>query len=574
MPGRSVDPKADLIAKAAARASSKKGSGAPPKASAEQFLRQYFRHIAFEDLNERADTDLWGAAVSHYRFAASRLPGVALVRAFTPTVAEHGWSAGGHTVVEVAIDDMPFLVDSVTMELHAEGRGVHLVVHPQLLVRRTITGDLVEVIDDESYAVGSEADVRRESWMHIEIDRETDQKLLDKAVERLCGILSDVRETVEDWNKMHQQVLDVVEDLGDPAAGEHPAVRGRAGHRPALVAGRRPLHLHRLPRVPPQHRRRRGRAAGGARHRARHPACRPGDARRLRQDAAAGAGEGAGEDAPGAGQGQLQVHGPPAGLPRLHRREDLRRRRRGHRRAPVPRAVLLRRLHRVADAHPAAPREGVRRPRGGRRRAREPHRQGAHGRAGELPARRAVPDPAGGAAVDRHGGAADPGAQAAAPLRPARRLPPLPVVPGLPPARPLQHLGPREDLRHPAGGARGHLDRVHRAGLGVHARARALRGPARARRDHGRRVRRPRRREEAGRGRALVERRPGRRHPRRVRREPGQRPCAQVRRRVARGLQGGLPAADRGVRHRRAREHRGRRGLRALLLPATRLQRA
>jgi glutamate dehydrogenase len=213
VPGRSVDPKADLFAKASSRASSKKGTGAPTKDAAEQFLRQYYRHIAVEDLTERAEADVWGAAVSHHRLAASRLAGVAHVRAFTPSVAEHGWSAGGHTVVEVVTDDMPFLVDSVTMELHAQSRSVHLVIHPQLLVRRTVTGELVEVIDDESYVVGSEPDVRRESWMHVEIDRETDEDRLDHLVERLCSVLSDVREAVEDWGKMHQQVLDVVEDL-------------------------------------------------------------------------------------------------------------------------------------------------------------------------------------------------------------------------------------------------------------------------------------------------------------------------------------------------------------------------
>jgi glutamate dehydrogenase len=213
VPTRSVDPKGELFSKAAARASSKKGTGAPSKDSAEQFLRQYYRHIAVEDLAERADTDIWGAAVSHHRLAASRLAGVAHVRAFTPTVAEHGWSAGGHTVVEVVTDDMPFLVDSVTMELNAQGRSVHLVIHPQLLVRRTITGELVEVIDDESYAVGEEPDVRRESWIHVEVDRESDEAPLDQISERLCGVLSDVREAVEDWSKMHQQVLDVIEDL-------------------------------------------------------------------------------------------------------------------------------------------------------------------------------------------------------------------------------------------------------------------------------------------------------------------------------------------------------------------------
>ena len=64
------------------------------------------------------------------------------------------------------------------------------------------------------------------------------------------------------------------------------------------------------------------------------------------------------EDAAGAGQGQLQGDRAPAGLPRLHRRQDVRRERRGRRRAPLPRAVLLGGLHRVADPDPGDPGQG------------------------------------------------------------------------------------------------------------------------------------------------------------------------------------------------------------------------
>ena len=75
--------------------------------------------------------------------------------------------------------------------------------------------------------------------------------------------------------------------------------------------------------------------------------------------------------------------------------------------ASLPRALLLGRLHRVADPHPGDPQEGRRRSSTGRLRAAEPHRQG-HGRAGDLPARRAVPDADRRARADRRGRAAHP----------------------------------------------------------------------------------------------------------------------------------------------------------------------
>ena len=48
----------------------------------------------------------------------------------------------GHTAVDIVNDDMPFLVDSLTMALDRHDLGVHLVVHPILGVRRTADGEL------------------------------------------------------------------------------------------------------------------------------------------------------------------------------------------------------------------------------------------------------------------------------------------------------------------------------------------------------------------------------------------------------------------------------------------------
>ena len=67
----------------------------------------------------------------------TRPQGTAQVRVFTPAVSEDGWTAGGHSVVEVVTDDMPFLVDSVTMELTRQQRDVHVVIHPQFDVTAT-----------------------------------------------------------------------------------------------------------------------------------------------------------------------------------------------------------------------------------------------------------------------------------------------------------------------------------------------------------------------------------------------------------------------------------------------------
>ncbi|MEL5960584.1 NAD-glutamate dehydrogenase [Streptomyces sp. CLV115] len=191
------------------------------------YLQRYYLHTAPEDIAGRDPVDVFGAASSHYRLAETRPQGTANVRVHTPTVEENGWTCS-HTVVEVVTDDMPFLVDSVTNELSRQGRGIHVVIHPQVVVRRDVTGKLIEVLaEGNGIAAGRKGaedkkselphDALVESWIHVEIDRETDRADLQQITADLLRVLSDVRETVEDWDKMREAALRIADDLpGEP----------------------------------------------------------------------------------------------------------------------------------------------------------------------------------------------------------------------------------------------------------------------------------------------------------------------------------------------------------------------
>ncbi|MGR6970767.1 NAD-glutamate dehydrogenase [Streptomyces cynarae] len=185
--------------------------GTPDRETVLAFLQRYYLHTAPEDLTDRDPVDVFGAAFSHYRLAETRPQGTANVRVHTPTVEENGWTCS-HSVVEVVTDDMPFLVDSVTNELSRQGRGIHVVIHPQFVVRRDLTGKLLEVLPD---APGAELphDAHVESWIHVEIDRETDRADLKQITSDLLRVLSDVREAVEDWEKMRDCALRIAEGI-------------------------------------------------------------------------------------------------------------------------------------------------------------------------------------------------------------------------------------------------------------------------------------------------------------------------------------------------------------------------
>ncbi|MFG1805821.1 NAD-glutamate dehydrogenase [Streptomyces sp. NPDC049040] len=184
------------------------------------FLQRYYLHSAPEDLVDRDPDDIFGAALSHYRLAEVRPQGTANVRVHTPTVEENGWQCS-HTVVEVVTDDMPFLVDSVTNALTQANRAIHVVVHPQFTVRRDVTGKLLEVLagaPEQGDGDGTPPhDMLVESWIHVEIDRETDRADLKEITADLRRVLSDVRESVEDWAKMRQAAQSIADELAaDP----------------------------------------------------------------------------------------------------------------------------------------------------------------------------------------------------------------------------------------------------------------------------------------------------------------------------------------------------------------------
>ena len=173
----------------------------------EAFVRQYYRHVDAGDLAERAPDDLYGAALSHWHFARSFAGGRPKLRVLNPRVDEHGWQST-HTVVEIVNDDMPFLVDSITMEVNRQGLTLHLIVHPVMKIRRDEQRHMVELLPPQD-----DGDGGYESLIHVEVDRRSDPAQLQALHDGLLAILDDVRAAVEDWQPMRETLLDAVAQI-------------------------------------------------------------------------------------------------------------------------------------------------------------------------------------------------------------------------------------------------------------------------------------------------------------------------------------------------------------------------
>src|SRR5712675_1589055 len=194
--------KAALICKAAALA----GETLDPaeEATAKRVITEFYEHVPPADVAERSPRNLYGAALSLWRFAERRRPGQAKIRVHNPDPVADGWSSP-HTIVEIVNDDMPFLVDSVTAAVNDGGREVRLVIHPILTVARDNKGDLLG-LDPPSAGL-------RESWMQIEITREPDLTELAALAAKIEAVLADVRNAVSDWQPMRRSLQASVAEL-------------------------------------------------------------------------------------------------------------------------------------------------------------------------------------------------------------------------------------------------------------------------------------------------------------------------------------------------------------------------
>ncbi|GAB2986165.1 NAD-glutamate dehydrogenase [Nocardioides montaniterrae] len=200
------DERERVLTAAAQSARPHEGRGGPPTdvEALVELLAAYFHHAPTEELAARKPVDLYDAFASHWHWAQGRTPGTAKIRVLTPTVAEHGWSAAGHSVVEIVVDDMPYLVDSVALWLTEHRHPLPLLLHPTFPVSTGST---------------TEAGSTTESWMHVEIAR-VDAADAAEITRGLTGVLADVRATVEDGPAMQASVRELADALGDTPVPE------------------------------------------------------------------------------------------------------------------------------------------------------------------------------------------------------------------------------------------------------------------------------------------------------------------------------------------------------------------
>ncbi|MDP1573864.1 MAG: NAD-glutamate dehydrogenase [Coxiellaceae bacterium] len=175
------------------------------------FLRLFYSHTSESDLKHRPLEELFGMAYSHWLMIAKRSCETAhCIRIFNPEIEKEGWHST-HTIVEIMMKDMPFIVDSARIAMNRLGFTVHLMIYMGgMKITRNAEGEVTAVAPFNALEK-SQDDI--ESPVYIEIDRQTDPVILKTVEDTLNHTLSDVEAAVSDWLPMQVKVQEAIDEL-------------------------------------------------------------------------------------------------------------------------------------------------------------------------------------------------------------------------------------------------------------------------------------------------------------------------------------------------------------------------
>jgi len=159
------------------------------------FSEVYFKRMPLADMSRDTPEIFAGMVCGQLEFLQQRKPGELLIRVFNPDKGSDGWDCR-HTIVEMANDDMPFLVDTASMVMQELGLGIHLIIHPVLNVQRDTNGRLKALHAN----TGKQSET--ESFIHIRLDKQTDPAVLASVKSHLKSRMARVCATVTDWQAM------------------------------------------------------------------------------------------------------------------------------------------------------------------------------------------------------------------------------------------------------------------------------------------------------------------------------------------------------------------------------------
>lgn len=171
-----------------------------------QLATRYFSHYPLDELRGRPMGDVFGClyqACCWIQQFDGRLP---KIRVFNPTLDQDGWLCP-HTILFILQKDMPFLVDSIRIELNRRNIAIHSIKSTVLPMVRDAQGQLRQLFPSPpaDYA---------EALIVMEIGLHTHAQDLQDLQQGLFDVLREVAQVVQDFSPMRMAAERAEQNLG------------------------------------------------------------------------------------------------------------------------------------------------------------------------------------------------------------------------------------------------------------------------------------------------------------------------------------------------------------------------
>lgn len=194
------------VAAVAAIETAAQQAGGPMPATFPSLL---FGRVVAEDLVALPPDMLARAAAAAYEHLTAARPPETINLRFRDEAFDSEGRQRQSTILEVVNDNKAFLLDSTLAELAEQGFEPRLVAHPILAVARDEQGKFLSLAGE---AAGRAPEgTRRESLIHIHLDRIDSAETREKLKTGLDRVYADVGLAVEDWAAMRGRITEVIQ---------------------------------------------------------------------------------------------------------------------------------------------------------------------------------------------------------------------------------------------------------------------------------------------------------------------------------------------------------------------------
>lgn len=190
-----------------------------PAARLKSFAETYYCQADLEELQGKSLNDVFGSLLGWWNFIQESPVNAAKVRVFNPGLEEDGWLCG-HTVVSVLQRDMPFLVDSVRIEVNRRNIALHAISSTVVSVARDKHGKLLDLVaKGDTSRQSKNREYHHEAMIYLEINLHTNESAMQSLADSLRSVLRDVEVVVSDYQSLLEQVTRSRENFSNIKSG-------------------------------------------------------------------------------------------------------------------------------------------------------------------------------------------------------------------------------------------------------------------------------------------------------------------------------------------------------------------